>query len=1031
MINFLLSRPIAVTMTYIAILILGLVASSLLPVSLMPDVDIPKITIHVNDENASARELENTVVKSLRQSLVQVGNLSDITSEARSGSATIQLEFDYSTNIDFAFIEVNEKLDRVMAHMPNDFERPRVIKASATDIPVFYLNLTLKQSNSQTSKQPYLQAVQHSNNQSFPQLSTFADQVIRKRIEQLPTISLADISGRVFSEIVITPDREKLTSTGITTYEIETALKNNNIDLGNLLIQDGQYQYNIRVGNRLLNTNDIANVYIKKAGRIYQLKDLADVAIQQQTRRGLVTSDGKPAIVFAVIKQSNARMKDLKTELNTLIHHFENDYPDVEFTITRNQTRLLDHSLASLKQSLVIGALLAFVIMFFFLKDFKSPILIGISIPVSVVIALLFFYLAGLSLNIVSLSGLILGVGMMIDNAIIVIDNIHQYRERGLPIKKACTRGTNEVFRPLLSSVLTTCAVFIPLIFIGNIAGAIFFDQAIAVTIGLFVSLIVSTTLLPVYYNILYSRWPNVSSKNIFSRFNRVSYEKWYDKGLSFTLRNQVWIWIVVFFMLFSTLVLFQSLEKEKFPPLTQYETLLWVDWNEQINVDENSRRINMLNQQVNHFIKQTTGLVGEQQFILDKNVPNASTEALLYIEANSPTALDSAKNHLKQFIIDQYPGAVQQFVDVSNIFELLFSDDEATIEARLRPMQEFSENYHFALGSLIKTLTDSLTGKEVNPVSWDKMVVLTIDPELLTLYNLTYDAVFAALKQAFHENTVFRITGNQEYIPVVIGENLNSLAEIIQDIQIMNPNGEQVFLSTLLNQVPARTMKLINAGREGEYYPVKFDIPSDEVEGLMAKIKLLVNDDENFETGFAGSYFSNRELIKSLTVILLISLLLLYFILASQFESVLLPLIVLLEVPIDIFGAFLFLKLFGGSINLMSMIGIIVMSGIIINDSILKIDTINRLRLEGYSTLRAIYIGGQRRLKPILMTSLTTILALVPFFFTSGMGSDLQRPLALSVIGGMMVGTLVSLYFIPLCYYYLDKLRMKKRMIN
>ncbi len=1019
MIKFLIHRPIAVTMTYIAILILGLVASSLLPVSLMPDVDIPRITIHVSDENASARELENTVVKSLRQNLVQVGNLSDITSEARAGSATLHLEFDYGTNIDFAFIEVNEKLDRAMAQMPTNFERPRVIKASATDIPVFYLNLTLKHSNNH----PLQQTINH----SFSELSSFADQVIRKRIEQLPSVSLADISGRVFSEIVITPNQKKLTSTGITTYEIETALKNNNIDLGNLLVQDGQYQYNIRVGNRLLNTDDIANVYIKKAGRIYRVKDLADIAVRQQTRRGLVTSNGEPALVFAVIKQSNARMKDLKTELNTIIKHFKNDYPEVDFAITRNQTRLLDHALANLKQSLVIGALLAFTIMFLFLKDFKSPILIGISIPVSVVVALLFFYLAGLSLNIVSLSGLILGVGMMIDNAIIVIDNIHQYRERGLSLHQACVRGTNEVFRPLLSSVLTTCAVFIPLIFIGNIAGAIFFDQAIAVTIGLFVSLIVSTTLLPVYYNILYSRWPAVSSKNIFTRFNRISYEKWYEKGLRFTLRNQAWIWLTIFIMLFSAFFLFQSLEKEKFPPLTQHETLLWVDWNEQIHVDENSRRVNLLNQQVNQFVNQTTGLVGEQQFILDKNVPSAPSEALLYIEAQSPTALDSTKIHLNEFISAHFPTAVQRFEDVSNIFELLFSDDEAILEARLRPTQEFNGNYHSTLGSVINTLTDSFPDIDINPVSWDNMVVLTIDPELLTLYNLTYDAVYAALKNAFHENTVFRITGNQEYLPVVIGENHNNLAEIVQEIQIRNSKGEQVFLSTLLNQLPTRTMKLITAGQEGEYYPVKFDIPPDQVKGLLEKIKALINQNEQFEVGFAGSYFSNRELIKSLAVILLISLLLLYFILASQFESILLPLIVLLEVPIDIFGAFLFLKVFGGSINLMSMIGIIVMSGIIINDSILKIDTINRLRQQGYGTLRAIYVGGQRRLKPILMTSLTTILALVPFFFISGMGSDLQRPLALSVIGGMIAGTLVSLFFIPLCYYYLDKVRMKK----
>jgi multidrug efflux pump subunit AcrB len=294
--------------------------------------------------------------------------------------------------------------------------------------------------------------------------------------------------------------------------------------------------------------------------------------------------------------------------------------------------------------------------------------------------------------------------------------------------------------------------------------------------------------------------------------------------------------------------------------------------------------------------------------------------------------------------------------------------------------------------------------------------------PEKLTAFNITFDGVYRALISAFSENEVLMLAGNQQFTPVILGGKKRLLNEILDELTVPNTDGEQIRLNSLLKEGTDYGQKTIYAGRQGEYYPIKFEVKEGEAQGLIEKIRQTTNGNGNFEADFSGSIFSNRELLKELMIILIISLCLLYFILASQFESLTLPLIVLLEVPIDIFGAFLMLRLFGESLNLMSIIGIIVMCGIIINDSILKIDTINQLRRQGYSLIRALAVAGQRRLKPILMTSLTTILALLPFLFIQGIGADLQRPLALAVIGGMIIGTIVSLYFIPLLYYRLNK---------
>jgi multidrug efflux pump subunit AcrB len=288
--------------------------------------------------------------------------------------------------------------------------------------------------------------------------------------------------------------------------------------------------------------------------------------------------------------------------------------------------------------------------------------------------------------------------------------------------------------------------------------------------------------------------------------------------------------------------------------------------------------------------------------------------------------------------------------------------------------------------------------------------------------YQVDNDDLYREIKSAFNVNTVFTINDNNMYVPVSIGNNYSSVYDIIQNITIKNANDEKIPLSGLVKVSSGSGLKAIVAGKDGEYFPVLLDIGPREFEKTTAGFKNMINNDTRFDISFSGEILSNKGMLGELVVIIGVSLLLLYFILAAQFESFVLPVIVLLEVPIDLFGAFLFLKIFGGGINIMSAIGIIVMAGIIINDSILKIDTINKLMESGNSLLRSIFEGGKRRLKPIIMTSLTTILAMLPFLFQKGMGAELQKPLALAVIGGMTIGTLVSLFVIPLLYYLLKR---------
>lgn len=1044
MVKFLIHRPIAVTMGLIAILVLGLVSLSYIPVSLMPDTDIPEISVQLGGKNASARELEDAVVSPLRRQLMQLSHLDDIYSESRDEQAVISLKFEYGTDINLAFIEVNEMIDRAMNRFPRSVERPKAIKASATDIPVFYLNLSLKEeedpslmhslTESKSAGAEQGAAALHqdlSSNpnaalypvpQKFVELSNFASRVIRKRLEQLPAVALVDMSGQVHPELLLVPDMAKLESFGLSLDQLESTIRNNNINLGSLLIRDGQYQYNVRFNSTLSNKRDIENIYLKQEDRLFQLKDIATVVEHPQKRKGMVVSDGKDALSLAVIKQADARMDELKSSLHAEIDRMQQAYPNVNFTITRDQTRLLDVSIANLGQSLLWGALLAFLIMFLFLRDFKSPLLIGITIPASLLISLLLFHLFGISINIISLSGLVLGVGMMMDNSIIVIDNITQYRERKKQLDEACIIGVNEVISPMLSSVLTTCAVFIPLIFIGGIAGALFYDQAMAVAIGLLVSFLVSITVLPVYYRLVYLKGSRGGSNRFLHKLNGLDYESIYEKGFRFVMRRQPFSWILVIFTLIGSVWLFQLLPKSKLPQITRDDMVLRLDWNEKIHVEENSRRVKQVLMGMDSLLLQQSSMIGEQQFLLDKGTVAGASEASLYLKARSPEALQRVQAKLEQSIRTGYPHALFTFEEADNIFNLIFSDKEAPLLTRLRAKSEQGPARNELLKRTHAALQGAFPQVLMKPIAWQEHTLLKVDPVKLMAYDISVDALFSRMKSAFNEREIMLIAENQQFVPVILGGKPQLIHEVLQETYIRNREGKSYPLRDLISESRGYDLKTITAGEEGEYFPIEMEVEESEIPRLMGRIKSVLEEGNLFEAAFSGSFFSSKELMGQLLLILLISLSLLYFILAAQFESLALPLIVLMEVPIATFGAFLFLKLFGGSINLMSMIGIVVMSGIIINDSILKVDTINQLRGEGYPLMKALVVAGRRRLKPILMTSLTTILALVPFLFTTGLGAELQLPLALTVIGGMLFGTIVSIYFIPLCYYYLVK---------
>lgn len=1019
MIKFLLRRPIAVLMAFTACFIIGLVTYSTLPVSLLPDIAIPEITVQVSAANTSARELENTIVKPLRSQLIQVSTLKDIHSESRDGAGIIRLSFEFGTNTDLAFIEVNEKIDAAMNYLPKETERPKVIKASATDIPVFYLNLTLKNDSAYSTT-----TGQH----SFLDLCEFAESVIKRRIEQLEEVAMVDVTGLVERQVQIVPDEDKLAMMGLAIGDIESALSSNNVEPGSMTVRDGYYEYNIKFSTLLRTAEDVENIYLRKDDRIVRLKDFCKVNIVPVKEKGVSLSNGKRAVTLAVIKQADENMDKMKNSLVGTMEYFRRVYPDIDFSISRNQTELLDFTISNLQQNLSLGFLFICLVAVLFLGDVKSPLVIGLSMVVSIVISFVFFYLCHMSLNIISLAGLILALGMMIDSSIIVTENISQYRERGYSLRRACITGTSEVVTPMLSSSLTTIAVFAPLIFMSGIAGAIFYDQAFSVTVGLLVSYFTGIMLLPVLYLLVYRAGIRTRKRKWLSfTFNNPvkdhTLDRFYDAGVDRVFRHKTFSVLFCAVSIPLCVFFFFFIDKERMPGIEENELVVRIEWNENIHVDENRKRVDALFKELDGRSLEQTASVGRQDFILNRERELSSSEAELYFRTETSGEIAPLEQEIYRWLKERYPLSVISFSPPETVFEKLFVTGEPDITAEFYARNRAQAPVAETIRNLEHELAEE-TGTNPTGIAFENQLDLSVSKERLLLYRVSYNELYRVLKTAFRENSVTMLHSYQQYLPITIAGSEKTVNRVLQETLVQTQpdnqgNIEYIPLRELVKVTPTEDLKSITAGRNGEFVPFDFYGVRD-AEKLIKDVKRVAGNTGDWDTGFSGSFFSNREMLDELVVILLVSLLLMYFILAAQFESFLQPLLVLAEIPIDVAFALLLLWVCGHTLNLMSAIGLIVTCGIVINDSILKLDAINELRKSGVPLLDAIHEAGRRRLRPIIMTSLTTVSAMVPLLFSSDMGSELQKPLSVAMIGTMAVGTAVSLFIVPLLYWFI-----------
>ncbi|PZX50717.1 multidrug efflux pump subunit AcrB [Algoriphagus ratkowskyi] len=1004
MVRFLLARPIAVFMTFMALMVFAFIVLRTLPISLLPPIDVPQIVVKVSYPNASPEAIEQNVLSPIREGLITLNGLEEMDSKAGSEVGTIRLTFDYRTKMELAYIDVNEKIDRLTNGLPEDLGRPEVIRINTSDIPVARVQVVPKEG---------ADAVE---------VSLLTENVLKKRIEQLPGVSLVDINGKKERIITVKPNEEALSALGMTQQNVIAAIQSGNSDLPGISVKDGQFRYYLRLATRVDTPKDIESLPVAaSSGVIIPLGKLAEVTYETQETLGFHLFGTKESLVITVHKQASAKMNELIPALKEAIELFKTDYPQVDFEITQDQSNLLNAAISNLETSLLFGGVFAFAVLFLFMKDYRLPLIIGVSLPSSLLISFLIFYFFNLSINIISLSGLALGIGMLIDNAIIVLDNITRKRESGLPLFEACVEGVDEVMGALVSSVLTTLAVFVPLVFLSGISGALFFDQAVAVTAILSVSLAVAFILLPMLYYLLFSRSKKAFDDGEGAFFTRVLglYEFGYRK---ITGNRKV---AMLLFMLLIPLGLGISLilKTSGLPEIEKLDATLDVDWSEPISAAENRDRVLTLLKSMEGKYDQVEADVGVKQFLLFDG-ENSIQQSLLYFLFPTVEDKEAAIKELEANLKQNYPEASFTLGDAPNAFDQLFNSNKPFYEVRWK---DLGAKEPVPEEKMDPWLSQFPTQEwERGPgLQKEASVVFTLRADKMAIYQVPVDVVQNQIAKLFGTFTITDIRRFGEITPIRLKEPNTRFEDLLRNTRVIVSDSTSYILGEFVEYNYEDHYKYVTADKGGIYQSLHVTTENPD-ENASSYIRW--GQEKNLGVKVVGQYFRDKENIRQLIGILLISVLLLYFILAAQFESFIQPLIVVFTLPLGIGGAFLVLLISGSSLNVMSAIGLVVMLGIMVNDAILKIDTINRLRatyvesdeISACEALEmALHRAGQIRLKPILMTSITTILALIPIVFSSGLGADLQRPLVYAVIGGLTIGTLTALYFVPLAYWF------------
>ncbi len=1025
-------RPVAVAMLFIAITFLGFLSATRLPVDLLPDIAYPKLVIYTSYPNVGPAEVERFITERVEAQVARVPGVERLESITREAVSLVILHFAWGTDMDFAALNVRERVDELRGSLPELAEQPLVLRTDPRSEPVLSISVA--------------------GEGDLLSLKELAESVFRRRLEQIDGVAQASTTGGLEREIQVEVDPVKLESYNLTIDNLAQALANSNAASTSGTIRKGRFRYSLRTLGELQTVKEIGNVVVAQPGsggttepdgRVL-LSDVATIVDGFQERESIARYNGKEAIGLLVFKESGANTVQVARLVDEVLAQLRQQYPQVSLEIAMSQASFVSGAIRNVTQQMIAGAVLAFLVLVLFLRDARYPIAISLAIPISVIGTFGLLHLAGVSLNIMSLGGLALGIGMLVDNSIVVIENIFRHREQGVVAATAAAFGTEEVQRAITASTLTTIAVFGPIIYVEGVAGELFAALSFAVGFSLLASLAVAVTLLPM----LTAKWDAVdeSKRGVgaalmralnrfgnarpFLAFDRLwdRFAVRYEHTLAWAMHHRTHV-VTASVILFALTIPFAlDLERSVLPNVDQSEFRAVMVLERGTPLETTSQTASRLEQIFlsDDAVQAVFTRVGKQAAIagVEEETSGLHT-ALLEVKLRDGERSSVVLERLRPKLLEFPLGSITLETGHATALGKLLGAGEADLAVQVRgddidAALEYAGQIHAPLAQL-RNLANVRVGTELGQPEY----VIEIDRERAAAFGIDARRVANTIEHFMLGNVATEFVDFDRKIDIVVRlpEAARHSLATLEGLRVDNvPVAELVRVRESVGPVE---IKRIGQSR---MVPVYADVTSGGVDEAVAAVRKVVDQvppPDGMRVDVGGENEEMRRSFRDLGLAFALAILLVYMILAAEFESFIHPFTVLLSVPLGVIGAVLALWLFGAGLNSVSLIGIVILVGIVDNDAVVKIEFINQMRRAGMSTREAILAAGHSRLRPIVMNTITTMLGVLPMMLGLGMGASLQAPLAIAVFGGLFTATALTLIVIPVVYELIDDLRV------
>lgn len=990
MIRFILNRPIGI-LTITSVLIgLGIWLAGQLPVSILPDFSVPKQVVEFQIPDHDAYEIESDILNTIRPELAQLAGLVDIESYAVNGRGTVQLQYQWGTDMKYAFIQLNEQIDRIRHLLPQGVARPQVYRIGTSETPMIRLAVA-------------------DSSQSLTALTNFSKSTIKRRLEQIPGVARCQVQGGREEVIQVAPNTARMREAGLTISDIELAISSANQQLGSARIKDGPYVFDLELSSTLKTESDINKLYVTIGkDRLVPLGSFVTSSLTTRNTGSHSLWNGEEVLLLEIFRRPDANMLETAEEVRGALSHLSQQFQAVQFVTIDDQSTFVQATVQNLQSSVAYGICFAIVLLFFFLGSFRAPFIMAICVPVSLCLTFLIFSLIGLSINLMTLAGLAIGVGILVDNGIIVVENIERLFRQSGSLQGSILEAVKEITLPLFAATCTTLCIFIPLIFAGELIGVFFYDQAMAIGIALSSSLIVSLALLPLLYKLFSSRTLQSAKSTLGSRILS-SLNQRYHRLLKIVLETPAIGWGSMGILLLSGIIAFYQLPASVFPSYDTFVKELHIDWASETSLEANRAKTESLMAMLpvsRDKILAQPGTIHRK----DQQQPLGMNHVILRIESEK---ISDIQPRINKILKSHFPEASWGWKEAEGVLSGMIPVEQYPVKLLLSSPTESGIIPLSKIAELRAWLSQKEEVEEFSLpfANIQKGYRLHLNSATVARVGIKEGEFIQTLDQQLGQKMVGTIRNFDKNTDIYISPEASGPLSSFMSNHLTGEN--HIRMSQLVSWEEQSRYQCLYAGQEGVRQPLLIK-PSGNPEEIVNALAIWAQENQLLLNS-GNEAKKSQQLMSRLAILLLISIALLYLVMAAQFESFRLPLIVILTIPFGMAGSLLALWLLGTSLNLMSGIGMVVVTGIVVNDSILKVSTVHRLQQAGKSLNQAILEAGNTRFRPIILTSLTTILAVTPILFSEGLGYALQGPLCLAVIGGIAMGTLASLFFIPL----------------